>query len=99
MTELMDLVAGRVNPDRVVELAQGVLRIPSLSDHEEEVARHLARRMEEIGMDVEVQPVPPNPYMNQPSVNAIGRLKGSGGGPTLLFSGHMDHNPVCDGWT
>jgi acetylornithine deacetylase len=99
MTELLERVAGRVDADRVVELARGVLRIPSLSDHEEEVARHLARRMEEIGMAVEMQPVPPNPYMSQPSVNAIGRLEGSGGGPTLLFSGHMDHNPVCDGWT
>ena len=99
MTELLERVADRVDRDRVVELARGVLRIPSLSDHEGDVARHLARRMEEIGMAVEVQPVPPNPYMSQPSVNAIGRLKGSGGGPTLLFSGHMDHNPVCDGWT
>ena len=99
MTELLEQVASRVDRDRVVELAQGVLRIPSLSDQEEEVARYLAQRMEEIGMDVELQPVAPNPYMNQPSVNAIGRLNGTGGGPTLLFSGHMDHNPVCDGWT
>jgi acetylornithine deacetylase len=99
MTEIFARIADRVDRDRVVELASGVLRIPSLSDHEDEVAHHLAQRMEEIGMTVELQPVPPNSYMSQPSVNAIGRLKGTGGGPTLLFSGHMDHNPVCDGWT
>lgn len=61
MTEFLEQVAGWVDRDWVVELAQGVLRIPSLSDHEEEVARHLAQRMEEIGMTVELQPVPPNP--------------------------------------
>src|SRR5690606_17176614 len=33
------------------------------------------------------------------SYNAIGRLRGAGGGPTLMFNGHIDHNPVCDGWT
>ncbi len=33
------------------------------------------------------------------SCNAIGRMKGSGGGKSLMLNGHIDHNPVSDGWT
>jgi acetylornithine deacetylase len=32
-------------------------------------------------------------------VNAIGRLAGTGGGKSLLFNGHLDTNPVSEGWT
>ena len=32
-------------------------------------------------------------------VNAIGRLRGTGGGKSLLFNGHLDTNPVTEGWT
>src|SRR5260221_4653762 len=31
--------------------------------------------------------------------NAIGRWKGAGGGHSLLFNGHLDTNPVTEGWT
>jgi hypothetical protein len=32
-------------------------------------------------------------------INAIGRLKGSGGGKSLLFNGRVDTNPATAGWT
>ena len=32
-------------------------------------------------------------------VNAIGRWKGTGGGKSLLFNGHLDTNPATEGWT
>ncbi len=32
-------------------------------------------------------------------VNAVGRWKGTGGGKSLLFNGHLDTNPVTEGWT
>lgn len=31
--------------------------------------------------------------------NAIGVLKGSGGGKSIMFNGHIDTNPVTEGWT
>ncbi|MFV0475567.1 MAG: M20 family metallopeptidase [Pikeienuella sp.] len=31
--------------------------------------------------------------------NAIGRIRGAGGGKSLLFNGHLDTNPVTEGWT
>ncbi len=31
--------------------------------------------------------------------NAIGRLPGIGGAPSLLFNGHLDTNPVTESWS
>ncbi|HEV7372070.1 M20/M25/M40 family metallo-hydrolase, partial [Arenibaculum sp.] len=91
-------VADFVDEELVLELARGALRIPSLSGEEEDVARFFVDAMDRVGMEAGLQPVPATALMG-PSFNAIGRLRGGGGGPTLLFNGHIDHNPVCDGWT
>ncbi|MFH8469214.1 M20 family metallopeptidase [Streptomyces sp. NPDC017991] len=32
-------------------------------------------------------------------LNAVGIWRGSGGGPSLMFNGHVDTNPVTEGWT
>lgn len=88
-----------VDDDQVVDLVSGALRIPSLSGEEREVAEYFAGRMADFGLGGQLQPVPHDPLMPGPSVNALGRLSGSGGGTSLLFNGHIDHNPVSDGWT
>ncbi|MCW5772208.1 MAG: M20/M25/M40 family metallo-hydrolase [Rhodospirillaceae bacterium] len=87
-----------VDAEQVVSLSQQALRIRSLSGEEEAVARFFVDAMRDAGMDSELQPVPASPNMG-PSFNAIGRFKGAGGGKSVMFNGHIDHNPVCDGWT
>lgn len=57
------------------------------------LAAHMADILREIGLDAELQPV------EGERVNAIGRLKGTAGGKSLLFNGHLDTNPVTNGWT
>jgi acetylornithine deacetylase len=54
----------------------------------------MAKEMKAIGLDAELQP-----FDEGRRFNAIGRLKGSGGGKSLLFNGHLDTNPVTEGWT
>jgi len=54
--------------------------------------------MQHVGLQTELQPVPGTDTMAA-SCNTIGRLQGTGGGSSLLLNGHMDHNPVSDGWT
>lgn|GEM_PF-220330 len=88
-----------VDADQVTDLVRGALRIPSLSGEERDVAQYYVDRMGELGIESQLQDVPHDPMMPGPSVNAIGRLAGSGGGTSLLFNGHIDHNPVSDGWT
>lgn len=63
------------------------------SEGEKTLARWMVERMREIGLEAALHPVPGGRY------NAIGTWRGSGGGPSLLFSGHLDTNPVSEGWT
>jgi acetylornithine deacetylase len=53
----------------------------------------MAERMREIGLEAELRPV------EGERVNAIGRWRGTGGGRSLMFNGHVDTNPVTEGWT
>ncbi len=69
-------------------------RSHSQTDGEVELARYMAARMGELGLETELQP-----FAENTRYNAIGRLKGTGGGKSLLFNGHLDINPVTEGWT
>jgi acetylornithine deacetylase len=87
-----------VDPARVLDLARSALRIKSLSGEEEDVARFFVGAMRDAGLEAELQPVPATSHMGA-SFNALGRLRGRGTGPSLMLNGHLDHNPVCEGWT
>jgi acetylornithine deacetylase len=60
---------------------------------EGELARLMVEAMRELGLEAFVQEVEPG------RLNAIGRWRGTGGGRSLLFNGHLDTNPVTEGWT
>jgi acetylornithine deacetylase len=96
--ELWTEVTRRLNADAIADVARDALRIRSISGEEEDVARFFVKTMKSFGLDAELQRVPATSLMG-PSFNAIGRLKGGGGGLSLMLNGHMDHNPVSDGWT
>ena len=57
------------------------------------LARFMSEHMQAIGLDAGLQHVEAERY------NAIGTLRGTGGGKTLLFNGHMDTNPATDDWS
>jgi acetylornithine deacetylase len=63
------------------------------TDGERKLSEFMAARMEALGLEVQLQPV------TDTRRNAIGRYVGSGGGASLLFNGHLDTNPVTEGWT
>jgi acetylornithine deacetylase len=65
----------------------------SQSDGERVLALWMAEQMRSIGLEAELTPV------EGERVNAIGRWRGSGGGKSLLFNGHIDTNPATEGWT
>ena len=80
-----DAVIEQVDRNRIVELACNLANIVSITGEEEEVAKYLGSEFERLGMEVEYQ------YVEDGRPNVIGRLKGSGGGATLMFNAHMDH--------
>ena len=65
----------------------------SQTDGERVLATFMRDQMAAIGLEAELTQVPGD------RVNAVGRLRGTGGGKSLLFNGHVDTNPVTEGWT
>ncbi|WFS04040.1 M20 family metallopeptidase [Rhizobium tumorigenes] len=66
----------------------------SETEGERQLARYMVEQLQKIGVEAELQP-----FDDDRRYNAIGRLKGVGGGKSLLFNGHLDTNPVTEGWT
>jgi len=78
-----------VDPDRVRDLTLELVEVPSPTGDTAEVARLYARRLEEIGMDVELLD---DAFPATPTV--VGRLRGGRPGPTVVLNGHLDTVPI-----
>ncbi len=81
-----------VDSDEIVGFAQDLMRMPSFVGAESGVARWLVAWMAERCLEAELQEVEPGRF------NAIGRLRGSGGGKSLMLNGHMDIDPLAKDW-
>jgi acetylornithine deacetylase len=73
-----------INRDRLVEWASKAISIPSFTGSEEGMARFVEETFEELGLQVQWQQV------EEGRANVLGTLTGAGGGPALMFNGHMD---------
>jgi acetylornithine deacetylase len=89
-----DLLA-RIDQKACLELLSRMVQHKSYSqtDGERVLATLMRDQMAAIGLEAELTQVPGD------RVNAVGRLRGTGGGKSLLFNGHVDTNPVTEGWT
>ncbi|KAL1867146.1 hypothetical protein VTK73DRAFT_4340 [Phialemonium thermophilum] len=87
-----------IDERRCLDLLSRMIQIKSYSktDGEIEATNFMAQRMKEIGLDADVFP-----FDDGRRQNAVGIWRGSGGdgAKTLLFNGHLDTNPVSEGWT
>ena len=72
--------------EAMARFLQDLVRIPSLSTHEEAVASRMADEMRRVGF---------TDVRNDRMGNVIGRI-GRGGGPKLVYDGHMDVVDVGD---
>ena len=89
----VDRVIQQIDRDELVELAKSLVRIPSLIGEETALARWVAGYLSPRGYEVELQEVERGWFQT------VATLKGSGQGPSLMFNGHLDNNPVAAGWT
>jgi len=81
--------------DEITSFLSGIVRIPSINPPGDEraVAEAVAARLRGAGLEVES-------YESEPRrANVVARLKGSGGGRTLILNGHTDVQPPAHGWT
>jgi acetylornithine deacetylase len=93
-------VLDHVKAARVLALEQALIRIPSSTFKEHKIADYLADYMLALGMSVEMMEVE-HPYdRSKPNTRQpIGRLAGTGGGPSLMLNAHMDPGVEMSGWS
>ncbi len=89
---LKDSILAEVVPDEVIALAKDLVNIPSYTADESEVARFLHAFFHRQGLESELQEVDPGRFQT------IGRLRGTGGGRSLMLNGHIDIDPIPTGW-
>jgi len=89
----------RIKKDDVLHLAQRLIRTPSSSMKEGPLTDLLAEHMMGLGMQVEIMEVLHPHDATKKTRQPVGRLKGSGGGKTLMFNGHMDPGVEMSGWS
>src|SRR5437773_1596529 len=85
----------RDHAKRALDFLADMIRFKSYSGTpgEGELARFVVEQMQRLGLEAFTQEVEPG------RMNAIGIWRGTGGGKSLLFNGHLDTNPVTEGWT
>lgn len=76
--------AAYISPETVRDALKDMVNISSPTGHEAAMAQYLVQRMRSVGLDTELQ------YISEGRPNAVGHLRGRGGGTNLLFTGHMD---------
>jgi acetylornithine deacetylase len=74
----------KVDRDRLVDWASRAIAVPSFTGSEEQMAELMRGTFEDLGLAVQWQQV------EEGRANVLGTLAGAGGGPTLMFNGHMD---------
>ena len=77
-------VAIPIDRERLVETASRMIDTPSFTGDERAMADLMAGLYGELGLHVQLQQV------EDGRANAVGTWEGSGGGPTLMFNGHVD---------
>ncbi|TML34797.1 MAG: M20/M25/M40 family metallo-hydrolase [Actinobacteria bacterium] len=73
-----------IDRDRLVDLALRLVSTPSFTGSEEEAARLMEAELESSGLQTQWQQV------EDRRANVLGTWAGAGGGPTLMFNGHLD---------
>ena len=91
--EMRERVLARIDDGETVRLACDLIRIPSFTTEETACAEWLATYLDGQGLSVELQEIEPG------RKQTIARLRGTGGGRSIMLNGHIDIDPLASGWT
>lgn len=95
------------NKNKSLEFLQKIVQIPSVQGNEAQVQEIVAKKLSEIGCEVDVweldgEQLKKHPYFYssretfEGSPNVVGVLKGSGSGKSVVLNGHIDVVPEGD---
>ena len=73
-----------IDRDRLVEWASKAIGTPSFTGSEQAMAELMAQTFADMGLQVQWQ------QLEEGRANVLGTRIGAGGGPSLMFNGHMD---------
>jgi acetylornithine deacetylase len=73
-----------IDEHRLIDLAIRLVSTPSFTGSEEAAARVVEEELRTLGLQVQLQQV------EDGRANVLGTWPGAGGGPTLMFNGHLD---------
>ncbi|MBT4504299.1 MAG: M20/M25/M40 family metallo-hydrolase [Gemmatimonadetes bacterium] len=85
--DLLERISTHIDREWIASRTVELVQIPSLTMEEAEVCRCYGGMLEELGVEVERRQVSPG------RDNLYARIRGSGGGPTLMLNGHLDTIP------
>lgn len=91
-TTAKERILAEIRQDEVVGLARDLVSIPSYTTEETAVAEFLHAFFRREGLESELQEVDPGRFQT------VARLRGTGGGRSLMFNGHIDIDPISAGW-
>ena len=86
-------VLGKVDKKAMLGLLTRLVKIPSFKNEETPAARFMAGYFRRRGYQVELQEVDPGRFQT------IATLKGTGGGKSLMFNGHLEINALAMRWS
>ena len=84
INQMIKRALAKVRRQELVQLTCQLVNIPSRTGEEGDCAKFLVDYMRQAGLETSYQEI------NHKRGNAVGLLPGSGGGPTLIFNGHLD---------
>ena len=82
-----------VKKERIVQLAETLVSIPSVTNQEHQISDWAYEHFNSIGL-TGVQRFP----VEDSGDSVIGWIDGPADGPALMFNFHLDTFPICDGW-
>jgi acetylornithine deacetylase/succinyl-diaminopimelate desuccinylase-like protein len=80
-------VLEKIDDQWIANEAERLVRTPSVTLEEHEVCKLCEHQLRELGLQVDVREVTPGRH------NLYARIRGTGGGPTLMLNGHLDTIP------
>ena len=93
LADVQKKVLDRIDDEEIVRLASDLVRIPSFTTEETPCAEWIASYLRDQGVDAELQEIEPG------RKQTVARLRGTGGGKSIMLNGHIDIDPLASGWT
>jgi acetylornithine deacetylase/succinyl-diaminopimelate desuccinylase family protein len=88
-----ECVLSRIDENELIEMTRQLVRIPSTTGEEFEMANYLHRYLDSMDFETSLE------YVEENRPNVVAKFKGVKRGPRLLLNGHMDTVPVGKGWS